>query len=354
MNKYDTYEEWAVEIKKNTPVIPKLITEKWLEEQLLNRKSYFRNWGFCFENLEGHKFEENIDHRIIRKVPFSTKTIFPQKNPFNHNNSIFCVDDNIKLLHNEGIDGTGINIAVIDFCFNIIPQELEECLYSYKNYSKSTEPHFHGTIVSTQICGKNLGVAPKAKLWFYGTGQGEKNIIPDSIEALKDIYNQNKKGANIKIINISGSRHTQNPEYNNLIQKLLLQGCIIIDSPTFAENFTSINKDPNTQCYYYSDWQLSHMKRAELLSKITVPTGGKMTPLITTKNDYLYCGQATYSWSIPIISGYFALALQVNPDLTYDQFVELAYKTKAEQDGIKIFNINGVIEQLKRNKSIKR
>lgn len=354
MKKYDKYEDWVDVIKESTPQIPKLITQKWLEEQLLDRKSYFRNWGFCFENLEDYTFEDNIDYRIIRKVPFSTKTIFPEKNPFHYDDSVYHVDDKIKELHNNGIDGTGVNVAVIDFTFKTIPDELEESLYSFKNCNDNAEVHFHGTIVSTQICGKNLGVAPKVKLWFYGTGQGKNNTVKDDIEALKDIYEQNKKGANIKIINISASVQRENPEYNDIVNKLLSQGCFVIDSLTFSENFTCINQDPNTKEYYYSDWQLLSMDNNELISKIAIPTGGKMTPLVTTTSDYLYCGQATYSWSIPILTGCFALALQLNPDLNYEEFIELAHKTKKEVDGIMLFNINGIIEQLTNNNSFKR
>ena len=73
---------------------------------------------------------------------------------------------------------------------------------------------------------------------------------------------------------------------------------------------------------------------SEIATKIAIKTGGKMTPLVTTENDYLYCGQASYSWSIPILAGYFILALQVNPDLTYDEFLDLARTTAKNENGI--------------------
>ena len=39
------------------------------------------------------------------------------------------------------------------------------------------------------------------------------------------------------------------------------------------------------------------------------------------------------------------------PDLTYDEFVDLARKTVKNENGIMIFNINGVIEELKKEYS---
>jgi hypothetical protein len=260
---------------------------------------------------------------------------------------MFHTFDDVRELHELGIDGSGVNVAVIDFAFDTVPDELKECLYKYKSCNENTDIHFHGTTVSTQLCGKELGIAPKAKLWFYGTGQGKNNMLKDDLIALKDIYEQNKKGANIRIINIPGSVHRENPEFEEVYMKLLNQGCYIIDSVIFGKDFTCINQDSNTKEYYYSDWQI--------LTKglISIPTGGKMTPLVTTESDYLYCGQSTFSWSIPILSGYFALALQVNPDLTYNEFVELAKRTKIEKDGITLFNITGIINELSKEYSKK-
>ncbi len=222
-------------------------------------------------------------------------------------------------------------------------------MVSYKNCHNECPVHFHGATVATQLCGKNLGVAPKVNLWFYGTRQG-KNTITDDMVALKDIYNQNKKGANIKIINISASLYRGNKEFEDIKEKLLSQGCYIIDSLIFGENFTCINKDSNTKEFYYSDWQLLSVNENELTSHMTISTGGKMTPLVTTKNDYLYCGQATYSWSIPKLAEFFALALQLKPDLTYDEFVDISNETKQINNEITFFNINGVINYLKENK----
>ena len=120
MKKYNKYEDWVEVISENLPEIPKLITEKWLKEQLLNRKSYFRNWGFCFANLQGCEFEDGIDASIIRKVPFSTRTIFPKKHPFHYNERVFCAYDDVKKVHELGIDGSEINVAVIDFTFETV------------------------------------------------------------------------------------------------------------------------------------------------------------------------------------------------------------------------------------------
>lgn len=350
MKKYNKFEEFEEFMNEDLKDIPQIITGEWLEQQRLDKNSRFRYLGFGFSDLTKQEFEDNIDFKTIRKIPFSTRTKFPKKHPFHFNQSIYHVDDDIRKLHEVGIDGSGMNIAVIDFYFETIPNELKESLFYLKDYAENSEVSFHGTTVACQLCGKNLGVAPKAKLWFYQVGQGRKNIAKDDLSALKDIYEKNKNGANIKVISISGSRHRENPEFKDVYQKLLNQGCYIIDSIIFGENFTSINVDANTGELYYTDRQEEAMG-SEIATKIAIKTGGKMTPLVTTENDYLYCGQATYSWSIPILAGYFTLTLQINPDLTYDEFIDLARKTVKNENGIMVFNINGVIEELKKERS---
>ena len=351
MNKYNKYEDWVKVIKEDNPEIPKIITNDWLKELLLNRKNYFRNWGFCFEDLSNCTFSDDIKENIISKVPWSTRTIFPKNHPFHFNDSIYHVEDEVKNLHEQGIDGRGVNIAVIDFAFETIPDELKECIIFHQNCKYDYEVHFHGTTVATQIAGKNLGIAPKSNIYFYGTRQKRDNIIIDDYDALCDIYEKNKNGANIKIVNISASKQRQNEKYNEIINKLLEQGCFVIDSSVFGENFTCINRNPNTGKLYYSDWQEATMKDGKYNEKIAIITGCKMTPLVTTEHDYLYCGQATYSWAIPKLVGFFALALQIQSDLTYDEFIELAISNKKEQDGITLFNMEGIINKL--NKKIK-
>ncbi len=357
MNRYEKYEDQVREISKYLPEIPKVITEEWLKQQLLDgeqlkgRRNFFRMWGFCFADLSDHEFADNIDARIIRKVPFSTRTIFPKKHPFHFNESIFHTFDDVRKLHDEKIDGRGINVAIIDLFFETIPNELQKSLYEMINIDPEAEVNMHGTIVATQLCGKNLGIAPKSKLWFYGTGGSRKHTVEETVLALKDIYEKNEKGANIKIISISASVHRENSEVEEIYDKLLEQGCYVIDSIIYGESFTPINQDPNTGELYYMDGQVLGEGADAIMSKIAIKTGGKMTPLVTTENDYMYCGQATYSWSIPILSGSFALALQINPDLTYDEFIELAKKTAQDENGIKVFNITGIINELKKEKT---
>ena len=344
--------------------LPKVLTREWLLNEFKINKSFYI-WGFTGCDLTNVTFDPELySYKDIRLVAISTTTKLPVNHPFKYINeeSIYQVDKDVQKLHEQGINGQGINVAVIDLGFSTISNEIKESLKSYKTMS-THKSNFHGSVVSSQLVGKNLGVSPKSNLSFYEyfDDNGGDRQVNDTLNALRDIIRLNEQGANIRIVNISASAHEeQAPEiYKQLKAKLESQGCYIIDSPVFGDElFTSCNFDPVNKEYYFSNWQLraiEHYKSidADRFQKavdntiVAGPSGGKMIPLGETENDYIYEGAASYSWSIPRLSGMFALALQVNPDLTFKEFVDLARETKiTNEQGFNLINPTGIIEKL--------
>lgn len=206
------------------------------------------------------------------------------------------------------------------------------------------------------LVGNNLGVLPNNSIGYYGINFSNNKSIEESISALKDIYNRNLNGENIKIVSISGYMHTLSEEFPLVKSMLESQGCYIIDANTFGSICTCINKynSDGVVKYEYSSWQKENIE--EFKSKVAVPFDG-IIPLFETENDYLYGGEVSYSWVIPKLSGIFAMCLQVNPNLTLDEFKELVIDTKkVNEDGIGMINPEGMIEvlmkDLENNKSL--
>ena len=338
----DWLSEYAKDIQSR---LPKVLTREWLLNEFKTNET-FSNWGFTGCDLTNITFAPELySDKDIRLVPISTTTKLPANHPFHQMNeeSIYHVDEDIRKLHEQGINGQGINVAVIDYGFSPIPDELKESLKSYKRMS-TPNSHFHGSVVSSLLTGKNIGIAPQCNLNFYEFSYDYQ--VDDTLNALRDIIRLNEHGANIRIVNISASLHAeQSPEiYEQLKAKLESQGCYIIDSLVFDDElFTSCNQDSVNKEYYFSPWQNPEM----FSNRLIVPSGGKMIPLWNTEKDYIYCGWTSYSWSIPRLSGMFALALQVNPDLTFKEFVDLARETKiTNEQGFSIINPTGIIEKL--------
>ncbi len=336
----DTYGNFKKIVLESNIEVPNVITEEWLKKAFENE--YFSIWGFSFNDLRYIKFG-NINDELLSKISFSTKTILPKNTPIKMEEDMFKKDDSFSKLHEDGINGEGINVAVIDYGFHIIHDEIKDNLIKIIN--TSNDYHFHGSVVSSIFVGKDIGVCPKSKLYFYECSYS--NQINDVINALKDIYKLNESGANIRVVNISASLHRENSEFEIISNKLKGQGCYVIDSITFGEHFTCINKCYKTNKYYYNDWQSDGHKK---LIGVLRPT--YMLPFVETEKDYQYKEQNSYSWVIPVISGMFTLALQINPNLTYDEFVEIAEETKIiNEDGIILLNPVEIIKKIVKEKN---
>lgn len=343
-------EEFINNVSSKLPKIPEHITEEWLVDNL-NNNAIFRTWGLSYSDLSNCTFG-NISEEVIRKVRISTKTILPTNNPFDL--SIFTKDKSITNLNKESIDGRSINVVVIDQPINPIHNEV---FGKIKDYSLSKgKSLFHGLVVSSMIVGNNLGLLPNNSIGYYGINSSSEFGVEESIEALKDIYNRNLNGENIKVVSISGYIHTLSEEYPLVKSMLESQGCYIIDANTFGSVCTSINRYNcnGKEEYAYSSWQNEHIDVFK--RKVAVPFDG-IIPLFETKSDYIYGGEVSYSWVIPRLSGIFAKCLEVNPNLTLDEFKKLVVDTKkANEEGINIINPEGMIEvlmeELESNKSL--
>jgi hypothetical protein len=88
-----------------------------------------------------------------------------------------------------------------------------------------------------------------------------------------------------------------------------------------------------------------------------IPMEFRCTAAPNGVNDYVVYASGGLSWSIPYIAGVYALACQVDPDITYDEFWNIALETGKSvmvkgHDGKeyvmeKIINPEGIIESLK-------
>ncbi len=352
MNKY--YERMKMIVEKDVGEIPKIITSDWLLKKY-NEDSAFKFWFFTFSDLRGHKFDENIPYELKRFIGFSTKTIMDDDSYLKITKEMFKPDKEIVKLQEEGYDGEGMEVAVIDYGYEQLHDEIKDELVSYVKM-RDTKPNFHGTAVASYLCGKNIGVVPKAKLHFYKIVEGAqmtvKDMADDVIKSLEDIYEKNNQGSNIKVVNISSPWHRKDERFVPIKEKLANQGCFVIDSIDYWKNYTPIHIDHSTNEYYYGLWQNKELEKYK--NMIAIPTGN-IIPLHETVNDYKYESEVNVSWSIPVLSGLFTMALQINPNLTFDEFNEIAISNKKiDSEGRTLFDIEKTFSIIKEmNKSIK-
>ena len=148
MNKY--YEKMKSIVERDVGEIPKIITSDWLMEKYNDENSCFKFWYFTYSDLRGHKFDENIPYELKRRIDFSTRTIMDDNVCLKLTKEMFKPDDSIVKLQEEGYTGEGINVAVIDYGFELLHNEIKDELVSYIKMH-DTKPHYHGTVVASLI-----------------------------------------------------------------------------------------------------------------------------------------------------------------------------------------------------------
>lgn len=61
--------------------------------------------------------------------------------------------------------------------------------------------------------------------------------------------------------------------------------------------------------------------------RLLIPMDSRGIASPTGVNDYVFYTNGGLSWSVPYVAGLYALACQVNPDITPDMFWEEAFNT---------------------------
>lgn len=343
--------------------LPTIIDNVTIET--LNKDDLFVRWGFCWCDLSNYDLTQ-LDLEHLRTLTFNNSTKWPSKNKmpkdFEPDKIIKDGKDpmlGIKKIHQKGILGQGVTVACIDALPNINHEEIKKQTIEIINLGNIQKTHFHGECVLANLCGKTIGVAPEVTVLHYaqninanaGTNKAQIIILKDILQRL-----QNKE--KIKIVNISGpifhnvdyeEKSKDKKELYSIISKIETFGCKVLDSKEFGKNFTCGH-------YFFDDdkTNIDNLKPASwvepennfhLRDKLMFVCGGKCVPQTYANEGYKFEQIDCYSWSIPQCTGLFALCLQVNPNLTFDEFVEICRNTFiTNKKGYRIINPEKIIK----------
>lgn len=255
----------------------------------------------------------------------------------------------------------------------------------------------HGPAVVSLLAGKECGVAPDAKVVYANTNASVDGFLGDD-RALQDIIGYNKHhDPKIRVVSVSKgySEFSENvrpgvDEWIKLKQEAANSGITVIDSNYFEEHAltgggSKSDKDAfdeyNLPLFYtdahsappsveeveklVASWDESRQKRFferyktyqgfvdyradKLANTIIVPSDYRTRAAPESDTAYEYDEDGGFSWAIPYFAGVFALALQVNPDITNDEFLNIVRETAGHnKQGIKVINPRGIIEEVKK------
>lgn len=337
--------------------------------------------GETLKDVEDNKDVSGMDvskfnlSNYVKKAPylrFDSKTKWPSNLPASFNpDKIMEIGKNpglgLRALHTQGIDGTGVSIAIIDSVLFTEHREYKDNLVHYEELNVwSKQVQMHGNAVSSIAVGKNIGVAPGSKLYYIATDFNTSptsalcdfKYIAKSINRLLDLNKQLPESKKIRVISISRGFHKTDKNADQLmkaIERAKAQNVFVIT--TTINNYynysigglgkTNVMGDPDRlDTYTIGSWE----KAGLCTDTLMVPMDGRTIAGFTGKKDYIWNYEGGLSWTCPYVAGLYALAAQVKPDITPDEFLKAAYNSadskEIKEDG-KIYKLNYIVNPTK-------
>jgi subtilisin family serine protease len=306
-----------------------------------------------WKNLQG--LEASLSLAMIQTLTFNETTIWPER--FQQVAHAVLTKGmkpglGITTLHDEGITGKGITVAIIDQHMQLDHPEFAGKVLKYHDVGCNQPQHegsMHAPAVASLLVGNRIGTAPEARLYFVAAPSWTRNATYQAA-ALNWIVDENAKlpdDQKIRVVSISaapsgpGSPFTQgNDDYETAYERATNAGILVLDctshhritAPAYCNPDAS---DDPSQCIPGSPKHqfLNPTDLENLETRLFIPNSRRTQAEEYTKGEYgyQYTGQGGLSWTPPYVAGVLALGWQIRPDLTADQMLQLLFETASRQ-----------------------
>jgi len=315
-------------------------------------------WGFAnvsLANLDLRKHKTLLDNML-----FDTLTKWPEPNKLPEGfKPVQMLEEGknpglgIRQLHQKGIDGRGIGIAILDQSLLRDHVEYRDKIVQYEEIDvNGMPPQMHASSVASIAVGKTCGVAPGAALFYFAmrmSAMPDNGIYRDIID--KIIKRNESTGASEKIRVVSISTGTFQEQANfdrwkETLRKAEQHGILVVTcDPAFLKYGTLKHipgKDANDPKSY---------RRGKYSSPddvLLVPAGNRTIASQIGPEVYTFDREGGMSWAAPYLAGLTALAYQVNPDIKPDRIIQLWLETAIKTDAGPVVNPWGFIEAVRK------
>jgi serine protease AprX len=258
---------------------------------------------------------------VLSEMTFDTQTIWPptERMPAGFNPAIRLEERKnpglgIRALHDRGIDGRGVRIAIIDQPLLRDHEEYRDQLAQYEASDvEGIEPLFHASRVAGIAVGRSVGVAPSALLSFYATpawsldGLGWAKMLDRIIARNREL----PRSERVRVVSISEGRmadgkHAQ--EWRAAVERATAAGIVVVSC---VDDFGTLRlmhgRHPDDPMSY-------EMGRfSSPTSALFVPAGRRTVAGHVGTKVYEYDAIGGRSWAAPWLAGLVALGAQVAP-----------------------------------------
>jgi len=316
-------------------------------------------WGFAGVSLA------NLDLRGHRKLldtmPFDSQTIWPEPNkmPEGFDPAALLEEGKnpglgIRRLHEQGIDGRGVSIAIIDQPLLKDHIEYADKIKRYEAIDvEGVNLQMHGPPVTSIAVGKTCGVAPAAALFYFAAPMWK----PDNqsyCKVIDEIINLNQSASvseKIRVVSVSTGMFPQQANFDHwkeVLKRAEKHGILVVTcDPAFLE-YGTLSRIPDKDSDNPSSYRRGKYSSAN--DVLFVPAGNRTIASRRGSEVYTYDRNGGMSWAAPYLAGLAALAYQVNPEIKPKTIVNLWLKTAVQTDIGPVVNPAGFIEAVRKFK----
>ena len=302
---------------------------------------HINNFDVSFADLSG------LD---VSKATFDDFTIWPKdgaKMPKDFNPRAFLEKRKnpglgIRKLHQSGIDGKGRNAAIISQSVLRPHLEYRDSLADYISLKSDTAnawANANGGWYVALLSGKNCGVAPKAKVYYFAVDSANKDFSQFA-EALrkvcllhKTLKKSGKNGIDVVVLNELFGELSE--DMQSAIEQAESLG-IFVDKRLYPSDYTDIEcrmdgdvDNPDDYVVHFVSKRNDKKKNSDTLCFIGY---GQTVPCQYTIGSYFF--NATSGLGNFWLSGLFMLCRSVKTDLTPEDFFATALETGDYRKGI--------------------
>jgi beta-lactamase regulating signal transducer with metallopeptidase domain len=337
----------GIDIGQNRPVV--LRNEGDLEK-------FGTFWGYSGVDLSRLDLSKKGD--LLKTMSFDSRTVWPKPNHLPPDFDPRAVMEwgkypglGIKQLHERGITGKGVHVAIIDQPLLLDHIEYKDQLASYTDIQTGDAgPSMHGPAVASLLVGKTCGVAPGAILHFWAEPSWKMDYKYRCI-ALEQIIQYNKgkeKSEQIRVVSVSKGFNPDEPNldrWKTLLEQAKQSGIFVVhcSSMGFGAGCRFLEDSDNPAsyrlCAFYTGGPTYHEPGC-----FFTPIDHRTTASPAAKDVYTFWVRGGLSWGAPYYAGVVALGMQVNPNLRPDQIEKLLYDSGWDFQRGKLINPVGFVE----------
>lgn len=311
--------------------------------------------GFDLRSYDISGFSLGDKQEELKKVSYDSFTKWPDRLPDGFDPDAIMKSGmnpglGIRQLHDQGITGEGVSIAIIDQPLNIDHVEYSDRIRSYELLHSMDGSSMHGAAVTSIAVGKNCGVAPGADVYYISSAfirltpvgfVTDVSVIADGIDRVLEINKLLPSDKKIRVVSVSMGygKSLAGRRVIAAIERAKKEGVFVITTaPEYNYGFRynglgrDNNADPDSVDSYkpglfWEDAFYSEYYSDDPVGTLLVPMDARTYACSSSSNGYEFCSQGGLSWSAPWLSGLYALCVQVRPDITPEEYIEKAFET---------------------------